>query len=780
VQLCDGVSGYFSNEQLNLNSFDLNNENQKFLERNNNTENDLKCSELLTNDLLLLVLKLRHGLSREAIGDLLNFCNSFSDKECVSKSKYLFDKHFQSYITLQFDFYYLCESCNSYTKDVSKTARTHRLQCSNPLCTNDDIKKQSRNTFFIHLPLKEQLIDLLENHDIDGSLINIENRVKNNLDNCEDIFDGELYKSVMQEYDYSRLSLTFNTDGVPVFKSSSCSIWPILCTVNELPPKLRKEHVLLTSLWFGGSKPSMNVFLEPFVEEVRELDRTGFSWTRSKDKVVFTTKVRALIGVCDSVARPTLQGFTQYNGKYGCSFCFDSGVYVEQGAGHTRVYPFEIDSELRTPKLVIELAERAISVNKIVLGVKGPSILSLLPGFDIIQGLVPDYMHSVLLGVVRQLARLWFDSTNSAELFYISTAKQRLIDVALNSIRPPCNISRTPRSISMRKFWKAHEWYMWLLYYSLSVLKSFLPKKFYMHYALLVEGVSILLKDSIAQALLDHSDNVLTQFVIDFQSLYGLNNVSFNVHLCLHLTSSVRAWGPLWAHSAFVFESFNGSLLNMIKGTQAVPIQICKSFALHRSIPKICAAASENCSVTYKELLRSFLSGNSRSQNSMTINGVTVLGTGRLRQLTNAHLIACHYVAKHVPRNTVVRYYNRIIVSGEIIHCSRYCKNLKRNSYTVILDDSSIYAIDVFIVADFGNGTNAYALGHFIECRTTPFCRHPSVTMQLAHLKFVSRELGPLFAIQVQRILHKCIFLNIQNDAQDVVCLQLNLYEYCS
>jgi len=57
----------------------------------------------------------------------------------------------------------------------------------------------------------------------------------------------------------------------------------------------------------------------------------------------------------------------------------------------------------------VDLAEQAVAANHQILDVKGPSILHLLPDFDIMHGLV-DYMHSVLLGVARQLEKLWFDS----------------------------------------------------------------------------------------------------------------------------------------------------------------------------------------------------------------------------------------------------------------------------------------------------------------------------------------------------------------------------------
>lgn len=413
---------------------------------------------------------------------------------------------------------------------------------------------------------------------------------------------------------------------------------------------------------------------------------------------------------------------------------------------------------------------------------KGPSIVELLPDFDIIQGLVPDYMHSVLLGVARQLGKLWFDSINHDKPFYISCADQKLIDFALTAIRPPCNISRTPRSISVRKFWKAHEWYTWLCYYSLPILQSYLPKKFLSHLALLVDGIALLVSDFISATQLVHCYAVLKQFVIDFELLYGQDNMSFNVHLCLHLTSSVRAWGPLWTHSAFVYEAFNAKLLDMMKGTQAVPLQICKTFALQRSLPVFMsrATASGSCTSEYKTIFQSLLSGATRLQHSETVNGVTFLGRYRLRQLNSDHLVAMHYVATHVPRKQVAQYYDRIVVHGEVVHCSSYCQHLKRNSNTVLLDDDSVFSIEHFIKANLLSGTDAYALGYHLQLLSAPICKHPSTALKLSHLLPVTRIVGPLIAIRADRIVRKCIFIHMPHKEVDIVCRQLNMFEYCT
>ena len=89
-----------------------------------------------------------------------------------------------------------------------------------------------------------------------------------------------------------------------------------------------------------------------------------------------------------------------------------------------------------------------------MLGIKGPSWLSLLPGFDIIKGMSVDYMHCVLLGVTRQVLHLWFDSKHHQEMWYLG-ANVKGIDDLLMSIKPTSDIIRLPREIqSSLRFWK--------------------------------------------------------------------------------------------------------------------------------------------------------------------------------------------------------------------------------------------------------------------------------------------------------------------------------------
>ena len=56
------------------------------------------------------------------------------------------------------------------------------------------------------------------------------------------MYDGKLYQQEVASgflANRNNISLIFNTDGVPVFRSSSFSFWPLYLLINELPYKMR-------------------------------------------------------------------------------------------------------------------------------------------------------------------------------------------------------------------------------------------------------------------------------------------------------------------------------------------------------------------------------------------------------------------------------------------------------------------------------------------------------------------------------------------------------------
>lgn len=81
-------------------------------------------------------------------------------------------------------------------------------------------------------------------------------------------------------------------------------------------------------------------------------------------------------------------------------------------------------------------------------------MLALHPGFDIINGMVTDYLHCVLLGVSKTLLSIWLDPKNDNKEFYIGKKQSRLLDERLAHIKVPDVIRRPPRCLKERKHWK--------------------------------------------------------------------------------------------------------------------------------------------------------------------------------------------------------------------------------------------------------------------------------------------------------------------------------------
>jgi len=589
---------------------------------------------------MVLLLKLKHNLTKEATEDIARLMNIVSGDNVASVSMHNIQKNFVS-AKDSVQIHHVCKCCGCYVGTVSSdVVRCNFNACAHIVSVHDSL---SSGHFFFYLPLEQQLIDLFEHHELSHLLY--KSRSANGL---HDIVDGEMYKCLQFSAANVACSLTlcFNCDGVPVFKSSHFAIWPILCVVNELPPDVRKNHILMAALWFGAGKPDMAVFLEPFVAECQSLTNTGFHWLCPATKQRFSCTATVVVGICDAVARPLMQNLKQFNGHYGCGYCFDVGISVEKGSGRTTVYPFNADMTLRTCDNMDPLVKKAVQTKQPCKGVKGPSQLQLLPMFDIIRGMVPDYMHCVCLGVARQVAALWFDSKNHEEPYYIGKSV-KTVDCRLLAIKPPCSVSRTPRSIANMKFWKAHEWLVWLLYYSLPAVKGILASYYYEHWAILVDCIGTLLGAGISCAQMISCERRFKIFVADLQQLYGEQHMSFNVHQLLHIVQSCRDWGPLWSHSAFIFEDFNAVLLKMIRGIQGVPMQILQTFCLIRAIPANVQSVLLKCTPAEQMFIHSLTGHKRRIKSALQVQNdirITLLGKPKFRWLSRSHYVALQFI----------------------------------------------------------------------------------------------------------------------------------------
>lgn len=227
---------------------------------------------------------------------------------------------------------------------------------------------------------------------------------------------------------------------------------------------------------------------------------------------------------------------------------------------------------------------------KHIKSVKGSTVISGLPLIDISTCLIPEDMHSVLLGVNRQITSLWFTIVNNKSAYYKTarpwniTKKAKKVDDFLLNIRPPHFCNRMPRRITVYQSWKASEFYNWILFYSVPAIIDYLPAKYVQHWLLFVKSLFILLQERIHLPEVQRADELLKIFVADVAKLYSDRELSYNIHQLLHLALSAKRWGPLWATSAFPFENYNGFLGNCVHGSKHLGQEIVNNLLIAQGV----------------------------------------------------------------------------------------------------------------------------------------------------------------------------------------------------
>ena len=384
-----------------------------------------------------------------------------------------------------------------------------------------------------------------------------------------DIWDGEKLKN-FSTFENNTISLAFSlsTDGVPVFKSSTVSMWPAYLLVLNLPVKVRmnSSNIILAGLWVGHTKPPMKLLLDPVISNLDHLRNEGFVITILGRNITITGQL--VIAIFDLPAKAAVLCAKQFNGKHGCSVCLHPGKRLSNNA---RVYLPETHPD-RTDDGVQAAATDAISTKTSVDGIMGKSPLTGV--VDLVDSIPVDYMHACLEGVTKMLLNCWTSTNNHRQPFYLGRNVAEL-DKGLLKQQPPTEFTRPPRSIRQHlKYWKASELKYWLLFYSLPLLLQKLPSLFWHHYALFVCAMHILLKNSISVEEIAAAEEMLLDFCKLIPELYGEMYCSHNMHLLTHLCRYVRLWGPLWTHSLFGFENKNGHIKHLFHGNDDIHHQI--------------------------------------------------------------------------------------------------------------------------------------------------------------------------------------------------------------
>ena len=409
-----------------------------------------------------------------------------------------------------------------------------------------------------------------------------------------DIYDGRVWKE-FQTVDAkpflslpNNLAIGLGCDWFQPYKHITYSVGVLYLVIFNLPreERFKMENIILLGIIPGPSEPKkvMNSYLGPFVNDMLTFWEGVKVWHNTSQTFI-TIRMALICVMCDIPATRKVCGFAGHSACYGCSKClkkFPSDVFPNKldYSGYDRE-----SWEPRTPvnyKIQAEqyMKAKTKAAQQEVLSECGVrfSILTQLPYFDIVRMHVVDPMHNLLLGTSKLMMHIWTQND------IISKAQFEAISTTAAKISVPRCVGRIPSKIaSSFSGFTADQWRNWTTIYSAVCLKGILPQNHFICWLLYVRACKILIPRTILKQSATTADEYLVKFCKMFETLYGTEHCTINMHLHLHIKDVVLDYGPVYSFWCFSFERFNGILGNYYTNNLNIESQFMKKFMLQQN-----------------------------------------------------------------------------------------------------------------------------------------------------------------------------------------------------
>lgn len=359
------------------------------------------------------------------------------------------------------------------------------------------------------------------------------------------------------------VKLIINIDGLPIFKSSSTNLWPILGRSDDLVD----DRPFMIACFCGEGKPSnFDHYLNLFIEEISSLREHGFQYN---DKILYA-EIECF--AANAPARAMLKMIKGHSSTYAYERCTIKKVKK------AKYFPTKIK------KSVVLRTNNDFVCNKIDgRHIKGKSPLLAL-NIDMVTQFVLDPMHLVYLGSTKRLLIMyWVEGKRHCKF---SRQNISAIDYNIQIIRPfvTADFCRKPRSLMHLHRFKATEFRFFTLYSGPIVTYNILDSVKYDHFILFHVAITILSNAPLIKSYLHVAEESIRQFVHKAPEIYSQDFVVYNIHSLLHLCTDVQTYGPLDRYGCFPFENYFQSLKRRIRSKRLPLEQVCNRIAEEEDI----------------------------------------------------------------------------------------------------------------------------------------------------------------------------------------------------
>lgn len=254
--------------------------------------------------------------------NIVKIINTILGEQILPETKYYIQKIFSSGSTAIL--YYRCSSCNEMGFAMEMKRRVPNGECFN-------CKSNTRDTVvsFVTFPLKSLLFKLLEAHERN---LTLHDQPPASFP-ITDMYNGILYQQAVARNGGPIIAIGTNSDGVKRFNHTKSSLWPLYIVNYNLPPhlRMRQENLIVFGI-FNGRQVPVEAMIIPLVHEIDKINEEGGLLVGERQIKVFL-----LTASLDSTARPKFQNHHQFNGEFGCYYCYDKGETIDG----SRKYPLK-------------------------------------------------------------------------------------------------------------------------------------------------------------------------------------------------------------------------------------------------------------------------------------------------------------------------------------------------------------------------------------------------------------------------------------------------------